>query len=133
MTRVLLDTSSYTDGVVQSPYYAGIIFGSLIWVGYSWATRLITRTSSYLSSGKAGTDYPPETESHPFAQFAFVVSFGLSSYNFFRSITLDPGFCSKPANDGELRAVNFFASLFLRPVIDYDTIRPLKSWRQKDD
>jgi palmitoyltransferase ZDHHC13/17 len=43
VTRVLLNRASYTDAVVQSPYYAGIIFASLIWAAYCWATRLIQR------------------------------------------------------------------------------------------
>lgn len=43
VTRVLLDKSNYTDSVAQSPYFAGIIFASIVWVAYSWLTRLVNR------------------------------------------------------------------------------------------
>jgi len=39
--RVLLNKPSYTDNVNQTPYFAGIIFGSIIWVVFCWVTRLI--------------------------------------------------------------------------------------------
>ncbi|KAL5478760.1 AKR1 [Sanghuangporus weigelae] len=88
VTRVLLNSASYSDGVIQSPYYAGIIFGSLVWVAYCWTTRLVHQTSH-----------------HAFAHLMFALAYGLCVYNFIRSITLDPGTCPKPANDGELRAI----------------------------
>ncbi|THH04053.1 hypothetical protein EW145_g5805 [Phellinidium pouzarii] len=88
VTRVLLDRSNYTDGVIQSPYYAGIIFGSMVWIAYCWITRLLY-----------------QTQHHPFIHLAFALAYGLCAYNFVRSITLDPGTCPKPANDGELRAI----------------------------
>ena len=43
VTRVLLNKPSYTDNVNQTPYFAGIIFGSIIWVVFCWVTRLINR------------------------------------------------------------------------------------------
>lgn len=43
VTRVLLDKSNYTDSVAQSPYFSGIIFASIVWVAYSWLTRLVNR------------------------------------------------------------------------------------------
>lgn len=43
VTRVLLNKPSYTDNVNQSPYFAGIIFGSIIWVVFCWVTRLVNR------------------------------------------------------------------------------------------
>ena len=50
---MLLDKSNYTDSVTQSPYFAGIITASMIWVTYAWATRLMNRTSGciHLSEG----------------------------------------------------------------------------------
>lgn len=49
VTRVLLNKDSYTGTVNQSPYFAGIIAASMLWVGYGWATRLVRGTPSSLS------------------------------------------------------------------------------------
>ena len=46
-----------------------------------------------------------ETQSHAFSHLIFALSFGLCAYNFFRSISLDPGTCPKPASDAELKSV----------------------------
>lgn len=43
VTRVLLNNNTYTDSVQQTPYFAGIIFGSMVWVLFSWFTRLVQR------------------------------------------------------------------------------------------
>ncbi|OBZ74694.1 Palmitoyltransferase AKR1 [Grifola frondosa] len=88
VTRVLLDRASYTDTVTQSPYFAGIIAGSMVWVAYAWATRLVR-----------------QTQSHPFSHLIFAISFGLCAYNFFRAISLDAGTCPKPSNDAELKLI----------------------------
>lgn len=48
VTRVLLDKSNYTDSVTQSPYFAGIITASIIWVTYAWVSRLMNRKSRLL-------------------------------------------------------------------------------------
>ncbi|TCD60700.1 palmitoyltransferase akr1 [Steccherinum ochraceum] len=88
VTRVLLDKSNYTDSVTQSPYFAGIIAASMVWVLYAWITRL-TR----------------QAHSHPFSHLIFALNFGLCAYNFFRAIFLDAGTCPKPQNDAELKAI----------------------------
>ncbi|KAG2363595.1 hypothetical protein BDR07DRAFT_1460170 [Suillus spraguei] len=88
VTRVLLNKNTYVGTVNQSPYFAGIIAGSMLWVGYCWITRLVQ-----------------QTESHAFVHLAFAIIFGLCLYNFFRAITLDPGLCPRPAHDGELKAI----------------------------
>ncbi|KAL0952658.1 hypothetical protein HGRIS_006901 [Hohenbuehelia grisea] len=88
VTRVLLNKNTYTDSVSQTPYFAGIIFGSLVWVLYCWVTRLVNHS-----------------QSHAFAHLSFALCFGLCAYNFFRAITLDPGTCPKPASDGELKSI----------------------------
>ncbi|KAH7924191.1 hypothetical protein BV22DRAFT_1120343 [Leucogyrophana mollusca] len=88
VTRVLLNKDTYVGTVNQSPYFAGIIAGSMIWVGYCWITRLVQ-----------------QTQSHAFTHLIFALTFGLCAYNFFRAITLDPGACPRPANDGELKAI----------------------------
>lgn len=43
VTRVLLDKSNYTDSVTASPYFAGIISASMVWVAYAWISRLVHR------------------------------------------------------------------------------------------
>ena len=48
VTRVFLDKSNYTDSVTQSPYFAGIIAASMVWVLYAWITRLTHRKRSNL-------------------------------------------------------------------------------------
>ncbi|TRM63112.1 palmitoyltransferase AKR1 [Schizophyllum amplum] len=88
VTRVLLNDVNYTEGVQNTPYFSGIILASLIWVFYAWITRLL-----------------PDTPHHPLAHLGFALSFMLCSYNFFRSITLDPGTCPRPASDAELKTV----------------------------
>ncbi|KAK7684441.1 hypothetical protein QCA50_012388 [Cerrena zonata] len=88
VTRVLLDNRNYTDSVTQSPYFAGIIAASMVWVGYSWGSRLVH-----------------QTQSHAFSHLIFALSFGLCAYNFFRAISLDPGTCPKPASDAELKSI----------------------------
>ncbi|KAH9851259.1 ankyrin [Lenzites betulinus] len=88
VTRALLDKSNYTDSVTHSPYFAGIITGSMVWVTYAWLTRLIH-----------------QTESHPFVHLTLAITIGLCAYNFFRAISLDPGTCPRPSNDAELKTV----------------------------
>ncbi|KAI1787384.1 palmitoyltransferase AKR1 [Ganoderma leucocontextum] len=93
VTRVLLDKSNYTDSVTQSPYFAGIITGSMIWVTYAWITRLMNLIC------------PTETQSHAFTHLTLAITIGLCAYNFFRAISLDPGACPKPSSDGELKTI----------------------------
>ncbi|KAK7045356.1 palmitoyltransferase akr1 [Paramarasmius palmivorus] len=87
VTRVLLNSSTYTESVNTTPYFAGIIFASVVWVLFSWITRLVSGTQS------------------PLINFAFIVSASLCVYNFIRAITLDPGTCPKPASEEELKSV----------------------------
>ncbi|KAH9961433.1 hypothetical protein BGW80DRAFT_1564040 [Lactifluus volemus] len=88
VTRVLLNKPTYTENVTASPYFSGIIFGSMIWVAYSWLSRLLQ-----------------QTESHAFSHLIFALSFGLCAYNFFRAMTLDPGTCPGPTSDAELKSI----------------------------
>ncbi|KAI0297046.1 DHHC palmitoyltransferase-domain-containing protein [Multifurca ochricompacta] len=88
VTRVLLNKSTYTESVTSSPYFSGIIFGSMVWVGFAWVTRPLQ-----------------QTESHAFAHLIFALSFGLCAYNFFRAMTLDPGTCPAPTSDAELKSI----------------------------
>ncbi|KAF8256806.1 hypothetical protein EI94DRAFT_1693750 [Lactarius quietus] len=88
VTRVLLNKPTYTESVTASPYFSGIIFGSMVWVAFAWATRLLQ-----------------QTDSHGFAHLTFALSFGLCAYNFFRAMTLDPGTCPTPKSDAELKSI----------------------------
>ncbi|KAG6915477.1 hypothetical protein DXG01_011308 [Tephrocybe rancida] len=88
VTRVLLNNSTYTESVSTTPYFAGIICGSMIWVLFCWVTRLVQ-----------------QTQSHAFTHLSFALVVGLCAYNFFRSVTLDPGTCPKPTSDGELKSI----------------------------
>ncbi|KAF7312850.1 Palmitoyltransferase [Mycena kentingensis (nom. inval.)] len=88
VTRVLLNKSNYTESVGTTPYFAGIITGSMVWVLFSWFTRLVYHTPS-----------------HPFSHLTFALAFMLCAYNFFRAITLDPGICPVPGSDAELKSI----------------------------
>jgi len=88
VTRVLLNRPTYTESVTASPYFSGIIFGSMVWVAFAWVTRPLQHT-----------------ESHAFAHLIFALSFGLCAYNFFRAMTLDPGTCPVPTSDAELKSI----------------------------
>jgi palmitoyltransferase ZDHHC13/17 len=51
VSRVLLNRLTYTESVTASPYFSGIIFGSMVWVAFAWVTRLLQRGFPfYLSS-----------------------------------------------------------------------------------
>jgi len=88
VTRVLLNKATYTDSVNQTPYFAGIICGSIVWVLFCWVTRLVQ-----------------QTQYHSLAHLLFALTVGLCAYNFFRAVTLDPGTCPKPASDDELKSI----------------------------
>ncbi|KAG7087803.1 hypothetical protein E1B28_013744 [Marasmius oreades] len=88
VTRVLLNSATYTDSVNNTPYFAGIIIGSIAWVLFCWFTRLLQAT-----------------QSHPFTNLTFAIVTGLCVYNFCRAVMLDPGTCPKPASDGELKSI----------------------------
>lgn len=108
VTRVLLDKANYTDSLAQSPYFAGIICGSMIWVLYSWITRLLPGewTLAIFALFERLNWSHTDTQFHSFAHLLFAISFGLCAYNFFRAITLDAGGCPKPQSDAELKSVS---------------------------
>ncbi|KAF7289334.1 Palmitoyltransferase [Mycena indigotica] len=88
VTRVLLNKSSYTENLGTTPYFAGVICGSMIWVLYAWFSRLVYHTPS-----------------HSLAHLGFALTFMLCAYNFFRAVTLDPGVCPVPNSDAELKSI----------------------------
>ncbi|KAL1406928.1 palmitoyltransferase akr1 [Vanrija albida] len=86
ITVRLLKHKPAHDRITASPYFAGIITGSLLWVFYTWATRLVR--------GAPG---------HLFSQLTFFVSFVGCAASFYKAITTDPGYVPKPENDGETK------------------------------
>ncbi|CAE6460940.1 unnamed protein product [Rhizoctonia solani] len=88
ISRVLLNHQSYSEPLTGSPYFAGIILGSLVWVTWGWATILVHALPD-----------------HSLAHLLYFVSASLCAYNFFRSITLDPGTCPRPGSAGEMKAI----------------------------
>ena len=105
VTRVLLNKPTYTESVTASPYFSGIIFGSMVWVAFAWVSRLLQREFPFIATAVLLTSCILETESHAFAHLIFALSFGLCAYNFFRAMTLDPGTCPTPKSDAELKSV----------------------------
>ncbi|KAG8741634.1 palmitoyltransferase akr1, partial [Ceratobasidium sp. 428] len=88
ISRVLLNHKSYSEPLTASPYFAGVILGSLIWVTWGWATMLI-----------------PALPDHSLAHLIYFLSASLCAYNFFRAITLDPGTCPRPGSEGEMKSI----------------------------
>ncbi|KAB5589874.1 hypothetical protein CTheo_6694 [Ceratobasidium theobromae] len=88
ISRVLLNHNSYSEPLTGSPYFAGIILGSLVWVTWGWATILVHALPD-----------------HSLAHLLYFVSASLCAYNFFRSITLDPGTCQRPGSMGEMKSI----------------------------
>jgi ankyrin repeat protein len=41
VTRVLLNHKNYTENLTHSPYFSGIILGTMWWIAYCWITRLV--------------------------------------------------------------------------------------------
>jgi palmitoyltransferase ZDHHC13/17 len=78
----------------------------MIWVGFAWATRLL-QSEPFRASQRPHSDKIrlPAAQSHAFTTLLFAITFGLSAYNFFRAVTLDPGTCPKPSSDEELKTV----------------------------
>ena len=74
--------------LTNSPYCAGIITGTMVWLGWAWFTRFV-----YGTPGSAT------------ANLLFAILFILCAYNFFRAITLDAGVCPLPAGEEEKKLV----------------------------
>ena len=50
VTRVLLNKPTYTESVTASPYFSGIIFGSMVWVAFAWVSRLLQREFPFIAA-----------------------------------------------------------------------------------
>lgn len=90
ISRVLLGAkASFSEGgITNSPYCAGIITGTMVWLGWTWFTRIVYNTPGYAT-----------------ANLLFIVLFILCAYNFFRAITLDAGYCPVPSNEEEKKMI----------------------------
>ncbi|KAM0786270.1 hypothetical protein ACM66B_007067 [Microbotryomycetes sp. NB124-2] len=117
ISRVLLDVrgSHHSDRLIKSPYLSAIIAASIFWATYVWLTRFVPNCPGYaISNLMCGV---------------FIL---LLSYNFFRAVTLDPGWIPFAANDMELKdsiedlidSGSFNGQMF---CLDCLTRRPLRS------
>ncbi|KIM24461.1 hypothetical protein M408DRAFT_231928 [Serendipita vermifera MAFF 305830] len=89
VSRVLLGSKHGNEAnLTNSPYCAGIITGTMVWLGWAWFTRFV-----YNTPGSAT------------ANLVFAILFILCAYNFFRAITLDAGTCPTPAGEEEKKLV----------------------------
>ncbi|WWC57688.1 uncharacterized protein I303_100222 [Kwoniella dejecticola CBS 10117] len=86
VTHYLLRHISNEYKVSSSNHFVSIIIASIIWVFYSWATRLATGTPGHL-----------------IVNLAFFISFAGCSYNLYRAIRSDPGYVPLPINDSEVK------------------------------
>ncbi|CAD6579436.1 MAG: palmitoyltransferase akr1 [Tremellales sp. Tagirdzhanova-0007] len=84
--KVLLGHQPEDNRISASPYFAAIIIGSLVWVFYAWATRLITGTPG-----------------HAWGNLGFLVCGLASGYNLYCAIRADPGYVPKAENDAEVK------------------------------
>ncbi|KIK60359.1 hypothetical protein GYMLUDRAFT_43659 [Collybiopsis luxurians FD-317 M1] len=100
LTRVLLGRKPQAE----SPFFAGIIFASLLIVVWCYATILTN------------------VHDHPSAHLVFIVSASLCLYNFWRAVCLDPGFVPNRllndvedlASEGRLNGQTFCVSCMAR-------------------
>jgi palmitoyltransferase ZDHHC13/17 len=76
----------------------------MIWVAYAWITRLVN-SKSCRRDIPALANFSVDTPGYALTNLSFALTFMLCAYNFFRAITLDPGYCPKPVNDGELKEI----------------------------
>lgn len=89
VTKYLLVHRPEEDRVTGSAYFSAIIVASLIWVTYSWATRLLRDTPGYMATNAI-----------------FIVSATGCAYNLYKGITTDPGYVPKSISDTEIKIVS---------------------------
>ncbi|KAG8811607.1 palmitoyltransferase akr1 [Serendipita sp. 400] len=53
ISRVLLAGRLNDGGVTNSPYCAGIIIGTMVWLGWCWFTRIVYNTPGYVTANLA--------------------------------------------------------------------------------
>ncbi|KAI0252315.1 ankyrin repeat-containing domain protein [Lactifluus subvellereus] len=79
--RELLQRNSVSDRLNVSPYFAGVVFGSALWMAYIWVSRL-------------RYDAPRK----PFIHAAFVLLFVLCVVALLCAMFCDPGVCTTPSH-----------------------------------
>lgn len=82
---------------------------SMFYVGQCWATRLVRTCLPSLSVSTrflTGVDSrSADTPGHTTLNLVFFISFTTCVWNFYRAITLDPGFVPRPSGDAEVKEV----------------------------
>ncbi|PWN42178.1 zf-DHHC-domain-containing protein [Ceraceosorus guamensis] len=116
ITRVLLDPLE-VDSLQRSTYFLGIVAGSVAWVGWEWARKVVhgerheCRLSAallphcVLDLAHALTTSPSATPGHALANLLFAIAFLSCSWNLFRAATLEAGFAPLPQTEAERRDV----------------------------
>jgi len=94
VVRVLLDASASDDRISTSPYLAGVLGGSVICVGWTWLTTLVTREIDVELFGVAYLAII-DTSGLATSNLVFAISYLVCAYNFVRALTLDPGYVPK--------------------------------------
>ena len=118
ISKVLLNMKGpeHADRLTKSPYLCSIIVASLFWSSYVWWSRFVLNAAE----GYHGTVL--------FCGIGIL----LTSWNFFRAITLDPGHVPRPSGETELKdqiealvdATSFNGMNFCLPCL---ARRPLRS------
>jgi len=106
--RVLLDSKQGIEAsLTTSPYCAGIITGTMVWLAWSLLTRIVSSAFSQPPNKYVShlTSSSLDTPGHAYANLLFALLYILCSYNFFRSITLDAGACPAPIGEEEKKLV----------------------------
>jgi palmitoyltransferase len=117
VSRVLLGSKHGNEAsLTNSPYCAGIIAGTMVWLGWSWFTRIVYRTSSPSYLVFMLPNILLDTPGFASANLLFAVLFILCAYNFFRAITLDAGVCPVPIGEEEKKLVGPNMSSSLVPA-----------------
>ena len=73
----------------QTPFLAGVCAGTLFWIGIRWLLRIL----------------PTTFISHPFSNFFFAFSYGLTTYFYFITLIEDPGYMPKLGSRNSQRKV----------------------------
>lgn len=86
ITRVILDPLE-SESMHRSPYFLGVVSGSIAWVGWEWATKLVHHTPGLAH-----------------LNLVFAIAFLLCSWNLFRAATMEPGYAPRSLNEMDRRA-----------------------------
>ncbi|UZJ51434.1 hypothetical protein CBS101457_000754 [Exobasidium rhododendri] len=86
VTRVLLDPLEL-ESMQKSNYFLAVVSGSIAWVGWEWASKLVHATPGFA-----------------YWNLTFAITILLSSWNLFRAATLEPGYSPRTQNETDRRA-----------------------------